>query len=108
MGHVKNNHNNPSGACNKVYLGCITKKIFLGGVEMVIGWICSCGVFETSWEGLQKVLPIVIAEESRMFSWVLSLSQWCCYHNFEPLVYCIRMYTPDAGDHGEPFWSGFG
>ena len=36
-------------------------------------------------EGLHEVLP-VIAEESRMFSCVLSLPQWLCYRNFEPLV----------------------
>ena len=35
---------------------------------MVIGCICSCDLFETSWEGLHEVLPIVIAEESRMFT----------------------------------------
>ena len=53
---------------------------------MVIGWICSCDLFETSWESLHEVLPIVIAEESRMCMCVLSLPQWCCYHNFESLV----------------------
>ena len=36
-----------------------------GGVEMVIGWICSRDLFETSWEGLHEVLPNGIAEESR-------------------------------------------
>ena len=56
------------------------------GVEMVIGWICSRDLFETSWEGLHEVLPIVIAEESRMFTCVLSLPQWRCYRNFEPPV----------------------
>ena len=50
---------------------------------MVIGWICSRDLFETSWEGLHEVLPIVIAEESRMFTCVLSLPQWRCYRNFE-------------------------
>ena len=54
-------------------------------VEMVIGWICSRDLFETSWEGLHEVLPIVIAEESRMFTCVLSLPQCRCFHNFEPL-----------------------
>ena len=39
-----------------------------GGVEMVIGWICSRDLFETSWEGSHELLPIVIAEESRMFT----------------------------------------
>ena len=54
---------------------------------MVIGWICSRGLSETSWElGLQEVLPIVIAENSRMFTCVLSLPQWHCYRKFEPLV----------------------
>ena len=43
-------------------------------------------VLVTSWEGLHEVLPIVIATESRMFSCVLSLPQWRCYHNFEPLI----------------------
>ena len=52
---------------------------------MVIGWICSRDLFETSWEGLQEVLPIVIAEE-RMFTYALSLPQWCCFRNFEPLM----------------------
>ena len=33
------------------------------GVEMVISWICSRDLFETSWEGLHEVLPIVIAED---------------------------------------------
>ena len=53
---------------------------------MVIGWICSRDLFETSWEGLHKVLPIVIAEESRMFTCVLSLPQWRFFRNFKPLV----------------------
>ena len=53
---------------------------------MVIGWICSRDLFETSWEGIHEVLPIVTAEESRMFTCVLSLPQWRCYRNFEPLV----------------------
>ena len=46
---------------------------------MLIGWICSRDLFETSSEGLHEVLPIVIAEENRMFSCVLSLPQWRCY-----------------------------
>ena len=53
---------------------------------MVIGWICSRYIFKTSWEGLHEVLPIVIAEESRMFTCVLSLPQWRCFCNFEPLM----------------------
>ena len=53
---------------------------------MVIGWICSRDLFETSWEGLHEVLPIFIAEESRMFTCVLSLPQWRCFRNFEPLM----------------------
>ena len=32
-------------------------------VEMVIGWICSRDLFETSWGRLHEVLPIVIAGE---------------------------------------------
>ena len=40
---------------------------YFWGVEMVIGWICSRHLFEISWEGLHDVLPIFIAEESRMF-----------------------------------------
>ena len=35
---------------------------------MVIGCICSRDLSETSWEDLHEVLPIVIAEESRMFT----------------------------------------
>ena len=53
---------------------------------MVVGWICSRDLFETSWEGLREVLPIVIAEESRMFTCVLSLPQCRCYRKFEPLA----------------------
>ena len=53
---------------------------------MVIGWICSRDLLETSWEGLHDVLSIVIAEESRMFACVLSLPQWRCFRNFERLV----------------------
>ena len=71
---------------------------------MVIGdWL---DLFDTSWEGLHEVLPIVIAEESRMFTFVLSLPQWRCYRNFEPPD-GIRTFAPDAGDHGKLFWSGF-
>ena len=44
---------------------------------MVIGWICSRGHFETAWEGLHEVLPIVIAKES---------FRVCFLCNFEPLV----------------------
>ena len=35
-----------------------------GGIKMVIGWICSCDFFETSWKALHEVLPIFIAEEA--------------------------------------------
>ena len=28
---------------------------------MVIGWVCSRDLFETSWEGLHEVLPTAIA-----------------------------------------------
>ena len=66
-------------------LKCSQLFIF-GGVEMVIGWICSRDLFETSWEGLHEALPIVIAKERRMFTCVLSLPQWRCYRNFELLV----------------------
>ena len=69
---------------------------------MVIGWICSRDLFETSWEGLHEVLPIVIAEESR--------SLRVCCHCLSGVVVVtlsrscrIRTYTPDAGDHGELF-----
>ena len=59
-------------------------------------------------EGLHEVLPIVIAEESKMFSCVLSLPQWRCYRNFEPLVSHTDVHAGHAGDHGELLWSGFG
>ena len=49
---------------------------------MVIGWICSRDLSETSWEGLHEALAIVIAGDSRMFSCVLSLPQWRCYRTF--------------------------
>ena len=75
---------------------------------MVIGWICSRDLFETSWEGLHEVLAIVIAEESSQCLRV-------CFHCLSGVVIVtlnrschIRTYTPDAGDHGELFWSGFG
>ena len=63
------------------------QRFFLGGGggEMVIGWIESRDLFETSGR-LTRNTAIVIAEESRMFSCVLSLRQWCCYRNFEPRV----------------------
>ena len=48
--------------------------------------VCSRDLFETFWEGLHEVLPIVVTKESRMFTCVLSLPQWRCYRNFEPLV----------------------
>ena len=73
---------------------------------MVIGWICSCDLFEASWEVLNDVPPIVIAEESSMFS--------CVLHGLSNVIvtlnrpYGIPTYTPDAGDHGELFWIGFG
>ena len=65
-------------------------------VKMVIGWIHSCDLFETSWEGLHEVLPIVITEESRMFICV-------CFHCLSGVVtvtlnrLCrIRTYTPSV------------
>ena len=73
-------------AQSNLLLGLCQRFLFFGGVEMLIGWMCSRDLFETSWEGLHKVLLIVIAEESRMFTCVLSLSQWRCCHNFEPLI----------------------
>ena len=60
---------------------------------MVIGWICSRDFLETSWKGLHGVLPIVIAEESTMSTCVLSLPQWRCYRNFEPLVSHTNVHT---------------
>ena len=76
---------------------------------MVIGWIYSRDLFDTSWKGLHEVLPIVIDEESRMFSCVLSMPQWrVVIGNLIDRSYRIRTYTPDAGDHGELFWSDFG
>ena len=73
---------------------------------MVIGWICSRDLFETSREGLHEVLAEVIAEESRMFICVLSLPQRRCHRNFEPLVSHANVHS-DAGNHGELFESGF-
>ena len=35
---------------------------------MVIGWIYSRDLFETSGGGLHEILPIVIAEERRVFT----------------------------------------
>ena len=55
----------------------------------MVMWICSRNLFKTSCEGFHEVLPIVIAEESRIN---------CSYR--------IHTYTSD--DHGELFWSGFG
>ena len=43
-------------------------------------------LLETSWEGLHEGVPIVIAEESGMFTCMLSLPQWRCYRNFAPLL----------------------
>ena len=37
-------------------------------------------------KALHEVLLMVIAVGGRMFSCVLSLPQWPCYRNFEPLV----------------------
>ena len=62
-------------------------------VEMVIGWIRSRDLLETSWEGLYEVLPIVIAKKSRMFTCVLSLPQWRCYRNCEPPVSHTNVQT---------------
>ena len=57
------------------------------GVEMMIGWICSRDLCETSWEGLHEVLLIVIAEESRMFTCAFVASVVFFFsRNFEPLV----------------------
>ena len=52
---------------------------------MVIGWIYSRDLFETSWEDLHEVLPIFIAEES-FIRVSFHLPQWRCYRNFEPFV----------------------
>ena len=81
----------PSPKAGQV-LKCRRFFIFLG-VEMVIGWICSRDLFETSWEGLHEVLTIVIAEESRMFMCVLSLPQWSFFRNFEPLVSHMNVHA---------------
>ena len=74
-------------------------------------------LFKTSWEGLQKVLPIVVAAESRMLFCVLSLPQWHWYCNFELLVshtnvneimasfsgaVLMEMILPNA--HPEVYW----
>ena len=64
-----------------------------GGIEMVICWIFPRDLFWTSWEGLHEVLLIVIAEESRMFSCVLSLPQWRCCRKLEPLVSHTNVHT---------------
>ena len=71
---------------------------------MVVGWICSHDLFETSWEGLHKVLPIVMTKESRRFTVRV------CFHCISGVVIVtlkrlchIRTYTPDAGDHGKLF-----
>ena len=71
---------------------------------MVIGWACSRDLFETSWEGLHEVLSSPKRAECLRV----------CFHCLSGVIltlnrsYCIRTYTPDAGDHGELFWSGFG
>ena len=53
---------------------------------MMIGWICSRDLCETSSEGLHEVLLIVIAEESRMFTCAFIASVAFFPRNFEPLV----------------------
>ena len=69
---------------------------------MVIGWICSRDLFETSWESLHETLPIVLTEESRI--------SCVCFHCLSGVVIVtlnrlcwIGTYAPDAGDHGEFF-----
>ena len=63
--------------------------------------------FLTSWQGLHDVLPIIIAEGSRMF-----LFGFYCFSGIVIItlnrLYRIRMYTLDGGDHGKLPWSGFG
>ena len=54
---------------------------------MVIGWICSRDLSRHLGRAyLHEVLATVIAVESRMSTRVLSLPQWRCYRDFEPLV----------------------
>ena len=55
-------------------------------------------------ESVHEVLAIVIAEESRMFSYVLPLPQWYCCHNFDHSYHIYKC----TRDHGELFWSSFG
>ena len=59
---------------------------------MVIGWICSRGLSETSWEGLHEAPPNR-AECLR----VLLLPQWRCYCNFEPLVSHTNVHAGCGG-----------
>ena len=79
---------------------------FFGGVEMVIGWICSRDLFETSWEAYTKYCPLSLPKRAEC----LRVS----FHCLSGVVFVtlnrscrIRTFTPDAGDHGELFWSGF-
>ena len=72
--------------------------LFSGGGR-VIGWICSCDLFKTYWEGSSP-------KRAECFH--------VCFHCLSGIViitlnhtYCIRTYTPDA-EHGELLWSGFG
>ena len=77
---------------------------FFGGVEMVIGWICSCHLFKTILGRLDMkyCLPIVNVDstltsrrEQNVFVIMLSLALFiplnCSYH--------IRTCMLDAGDH---------
>ena len=72
---------------------------------LAIGWIFPRDLFETFWEDLHEVRPIFVAEESRLFTRVLSLPHWGCYRNFELLVPHTNVHE---GDYAELFWSGFG
>ena len=101
-----------SMVCGIIFLLLYPHQLFFffflgGGVKMVIGWIYSRDLFETSWEGLHKVLPIIIVEESRMFTCVLSLPQWRCYRNFEPLLWHTDVHA-GCWRSWHIFWSGFG
>ena len=62
---------------------------------------------ETWWHAPNPNLKHFNVFTHKFKKYVLSLPQWRCYRNFEP-PYRLRTSTPDAEDHGELFWSGFG
>ena len=65
--------------------------------------ICSRDLFETSWE---RLLSIVNTEKSRVFMCVLTLPQWCCSRNFEPLVSHTNVH-PECGRSWRTFLERF-